>query len=167
MKCLFFVLLALSLVSCSKREYFDFDKIDHYHVNIDDSLVYELNDNPSKSELDSLKNEMISYDTPLNISDLFFIDKLTKMGFKRTSVDTSKFTSIRTIFTEKYTLLNETTRCEPIYRDILIFKKQNKVIGTAKLCFSCMQSDIHGTYADTENFGQDGDFEKLIEVLKK
>lgn len=160
--------LCLCLLSCTleKKEYFDFDKIEHYHINIDDTEIFELNDNPLKSKLDSLKNEIISSDAPQDISDLHFIDKLEEMGFKKSLVNTSKFTSIRTIFTEKSTLFNETSRCEPIYRDILIFKKQNKVIGTAKLCFDCMKSDIKGTTANTDNFGQDGDFEKLEVILK-
>lgn len=167
MKYILLAFLSLSLLSCThkKKEYFDFDQVDHYSIKIDDTEIFELNDNPS-SKLDFLKNEIISSDAPQDISDLHFIDKLEEMGFKKSLVNTSKFKSIRTIFTDKSTLFNETSRCEPVYRDILIFKKQNKVIGTAKLCFDCMKSQIHGTTANTKNFGQDGDFEKLEVILK-
>jgi hypothetical protein len=168
MKYILAAFLSLSVLSCTpkKKEYFDFDEIDHYSIAISYLEIIELYDNPTKSELDSLKNELISFDTPLNISDLFFIDKLTKMGFKKTAIDKSKFTTIKNIFTEKEFTSGEYTACAPFYRDILIFKKQNKVIGTAKLCFDCMKYDIKGTIANTDNFGQNGDFEKLIEVLK-
>lgn len=170
MKYILLVFLSFGLLACTnkKKEYFDFDKIEYYHINIDDAEIFELNDNPLKSKLDSLKNEIISNDIPQDISDLHFIDKLEEMGFKKSFVDnTSKITSIRAIFTEKSTLFSETNRCEPVYRDILIFKKQSKVVGTAKLCFDCMKSDIKGTTANTDNFGEDGDFEKLKKILKK
>ena len=67
---------------------------------------------------------------------------------------------------EKSTLENIATACIHVYRDILIFKKEGKVIGTAKICFDCMSKQIKGTTANTENFGQDGDYEKLEKILR-
>ena len=40
-------------------------------------------------------------------------------------------------------------------------------MGTAKICFSCNANQIKGTNANTENFGQEGDFEKLEKILRK
>ena len=81
-------------------------------------------------------------------------------------IDKSKFESIDKIFIEKSTLENIATACIHVYRDILIFKKEGKVIGTAKICFDCMSKQIKGTTANTENFGQDGDYEKLEKILR-
>lgn len=169
MKYILLAFLSLSLLSCTpqKKEYFDFDQVDHYSIIVSDLEIMKINRDPLRSKLDSLKSKIVGYNTPVNMSDLSFIDKLEEMGFQKIAIDTSKFAVIKNIFTEKEFTSGESTSCEPYYRDILIFKKQNKVIGTAKLCFDCMKSQIHGTTANTENFGENGDFEKLIEVLKK
>ena len=58
------------------------------------------------------------------------------------------------------------TACIPVFRDILIFKKNNKSIGIAKICFECEKSHIVGTNKNIENFGQCGDFSKLMNILK-
>lgn len=167
MKNTLLALLCLTLFSCTQQAYFDFDEIDHYSINIDDVALMKLDKETLKSKLDSLKLNVITGYSPKDMSDLSFIDKLEEMGFKKSNVDTSKFASIRTIFTEKESIINESTTCETMYRNILIFRKNNKVVGTAKICFSCMQSDIKGTTADTGNFGQGGDFSKLEGVLRK
>lgn len=168
MKYLLLAFLSLSLLSCTpkKKEYFDFDQVDHYSIIVSDLEIMKINRDTLKSKLDSLKSKIVGYNTPVNISDLSFIDKLEEMGFQKTSIDTSKFATIKNIFTEKEFISGESTSCEPYYRDILIFKKQNKVIGTAKLCFDCMKSQIHGTTANTKNFGDSGEFKKLEEILK-
>lgn len=168
MKYLLLTILSLSLLSCTpkKKEYFDFDKIDHYSIIVSDLEIMEINRDTLRSKLDSLKSEIVGYNTPINMSDLSFINKLEEMGFQKTAVDTSKFATIKNIFKEKEFTSGEYTSCEPYYRDILIFKKQNKVIGTAKLCFDCMKSQIHGSKANTKNFGDSGEFKKLEGILK-
>jgi len=35
----------------------------------------------------------------------------------------------------------------------------------AKICFDCHQKHIVGTNANTEHFGQDGDYPKLLQIL--
>lgn len=169
MRYFFLTFLSLCLFSCTpgKKQYFDFDEIDHYQIKIHDSVITKLYNDTLKSKLDLLKIKIIAGNTPKNISDLSFIDKLEEMGFKRTVVDTSKFKAIESIFLEKEAQYPVYMACETAYRNILIFKKNNKVIGTAKICFSCMQSDIKGTTANTDNFGQDGDYAKLEAILKQ
>jgi hypothetical protein len=106
-------------------------------------------------------------DIPKSISDLTFIDKLFAVGFKKKSLDKSKFDSIDKIFVEKTTAENLATSCMYVYRDILIFKKESKIVGTAKVCFGCMAHQITGTTANTENFGQEGDYERLEKLLRQ
>jgi hypothetical protein len=104
-------------------------------------------------------------DIPQNINDLSFISKLTAIGYKKYRIPKSKFTVIDEFFREKPVGESIATSCEYVYRDILIFKKKGKVVGTAKICFSCMAHEIHGAKANTDNFGQDGDYQKLAKVL--
>ena len=149
------------------KKFFDYDEIDHYSTNFDDEKIGELFDNKSKSEIDSIKMGVILDKIPNNISDLSFIQKLERIGYKKSIVDKSKFKYIDKIFVEKSVRENIATACIYVYRDILIFKKENKVIGTAKICFDCLASQINGTEANIENFGQDGDYGKLETILRK
>lgn len=56
--------------------------------------------------------------------------------------------------------------CEPIYRDIFLFKKNTKVSGIAKLCYDCEKSLFIGTSAVVSNFGAKGEFEQLRKIIK-
>ena len=149
------------------KKFFEYDEIDYYKKDFDESKIGELYENKSKSEIDSLKMGIILGDIPNNISNLTFIENLAKVGYKKTLIDKSKFESIDKIFIQKTTLKNIATACIYVYRDILIFKKKGKVIGTAKICFDCLAKQINGTTARTENFGQDGDYEKLAKILRQ
>ena len=82
-------------------------------------------------------------------------------------IDKSKFIEINKIFVEKTVNKSMDYACPADYRDILIFKNKNKTVGIAKICFECFKNQILGTKANTENFGQDGDYEKLEKLLKK
>lgn len=154
-------------IQVNQKKIFEFDAIDYYTSDFDESKIGELYDNQSKSEIDSFKMEIILGDIPKDISNLSFIDKLHKIGYKKKLVDKSKFDDINKIFVEKTVKENFVTACIYVYRDILIFKKNDKVVGTAKICFGCMANQITGTNANTENFGMDGDYEKLADLLRK
>jgi len=149
------------------KKFFMYDAIDYYTNDFDESKIGDLYDNQSKSEIGSFKMGIILGDIPKSISDLDFIDKLAKVGYKKTLIDKSKFDSIDNIFVEKTTTENLATACIYVYRDILIFKKDHKVVGTAKVCFGCMANQINGTTANTENFGQEGDYERLEKILRQ
>jgi len=42
----------------------------------------------------------------------------------------------------KINLNNDYSECMPIFRDIIIFKKQSKTVGIIKICFDCNLSNI-------------------------
>lgn len=150
-----------------EKKYFEYDEIDYYAIDFDESKIRDLYNNQSKTEIDSFKMGIILGDIPKSISDLDFIDKLAKVGYNKAIIDKSTFDSIDEIFVEKTTTENIAAACIYVYRDILIFKKDSKVIGTAKVCFGCMANQINGTTANTENFGQDGDYAKLEKILRQ
>lgn len=149
------------------KKFFDYDEIDYYFNDYDAAKLSDLYDNQSRSELDCLKTEIVIGDIPKDITDLSFIDHLEKIGYKKSRVEQSKFSDIDKIFFEKTAKESLVTACVHVYRDILIFRKNNKVVGTAKICFDCMAHQITGTKANTEDFGQDGDYGKLEMILKR
>lgn len=167
---LFVTLLSLALTSCREKtgkKFFTYDEITHYSIIYDGLKLLVLNEQQRLSALDSLKLRVITGYIPKDNNDLFFIEKLEELGYTKKPVAKSEFEAIDNIFSEKKVKENITTACIPIYRDILLFKMQNKVIGTAKICFECRQHHITGTIANTNNFGQDGDYEKLQRILHK
>lgn len=149
------------------KKFFEYDQIDHYYNNFDDRNFIELNDNQSKSELDSIKGGVLIGLLPRTIKDSSFIERLPKIDFIRNSISKEKFVKIDSIFIEKTVGESRAFACVHIYRDIFIFRKKNKVIGVAKVCFHCMGNEIIGTNANTENFGQDGDYEKLEKLVRQ
>lgn len=90
---------------------------------------------------------------------------MKKIGFQKKEINKSKFTQMNKIFVEKTFNDGINYACIPFFRDILIFKKQGKVIGIAKICFDCHQFRIIGPEANTDNFGMDDDYEKLGNIL--
>ena len=149
------------------KKYFDYDQIDHYFNDFDDRNFLILTDNQFKSALDSIKGGVLIGQIPMHINDTSFIDKLTKIDYVKKSIPKEKFQKIDEIFIEKIAKENRQTKCVYIYRDILVFKKHAKIIGVSKICFGCMGNHIVGTNADTKDFGQNGDYEKLEKILRQ
>lgn len=86
-------------------------------------------------------------------------------GYSKSKIDSAKFDEINEIFREKKHEEVYGHACIYVYRDILLFKKKSKVIGIAKLCFDCDASVIIGTKVNTNEFGMNGDYEKLRKIL--
>ena len=149
------------------KKFFEYDEIDYYFSDLYKSKLEELYDNPPKTEIDSFKLGVVLGGIPKDISDLSFIRILDKIGFKKSYLDKATFVEIDSFFVEKQVKEILVSKCIYVYRDILIFKKNNKVIGTAKICFGCRGHEITGTTANTNNFGQDGDYSKLEKLLRK
>ncbi|WP_276135142.1 hypothetical protein [Polluticoccus soli] len=165
----FVVLLAFVFVvlSCNNRsvqssKYFDYDGIDYYFNDFDEDEI-ELLDNP-KTELDTIKNRVILGDIPLSMNDLSFVNKLEKIGYRRTEIDESKFPEIDKIFGRGEQ--DATTSCIYVYRDILVFKKKDKVVGVVKICFDCFENQIVGGLQDSAYFNRDVDYNRLKNLLR-
>ena len=147
-------------------KFFDYDQIDYYHNNFKDGPEAFERLNNYKTEIDSIKWLVLVGDTPADISDTSFIDQLEKIDFTKKSIDKSAFSKIDEIFREKKVDILEAHACVHIYRDVLAFKKHDKIIGIAKICFSCGDHIIRGTTLNTNSFGQEGDYANLEKLLR-
>lgn len=159
------VIVLILLTSCHDK-YFEYDNIDYYFNDFDGDKVIDLYDNKSRSDLDSLKLGVITGKIPNSVSDLSFIDKLETIGYRKESIDKSKFKSIDEIFVEKTVFSTSAYACIYVYRDILVFKRSDQVVGIAKVCFECGAHEIVGTVSDTKNFGQNGDYDRLFKIVR-
>jgi hypothetical protein len=152
------------------KVFFDYDQIDYYGIDIEEDKLQELDDNRDHSKADQYKYDVLIDETPTTLQDLDFLNYLTAVGFSKKEIPSTEFDKINTIFVEKNITDGYIMGCIPFFRDILVFKKKNKVIGIAKICFNCHQYRIIGTNADTKNFGMGDDYEKLgaiLDLLKK
>ncbi|MCU7615714.1 hypothetical protein NZ698_00770 [Chryseobacterium sp. PBS4-4] len=145
------------------KTFFNYDEIDHYKIEIDDAddLYFDQN----ISSIDQLKYKVIYQNTPENIDDLDFLNFLNEIGYLKQKINSTDFNNIDNIFIEKPEEEMMTAGCIAIFRDILVFKKNNEVTGVAKICFSCHKYQIVGTETNTDNFGSNNDYSQLADIL--
>ena len=156
-KSLLIVGIILLAFSCGQQKgayYFDFDQVDYYSIKIDENELFALEEKKNLTQNQHLKIDIILNDKPEIISDTSFISKLTKIGFKKNIVTKNKYTELNEIFREKSHDEVYALACVHVYRDILIFKKSDSIIGIAKICFDCLGNQIIGTKVETMEFGQ-------------
>ena len=142
------------------KAFFDFDKVEYYFNDISEQDAENLSvkDKPSKKE--TILSKLLGED------NMKYTDELEKYDFEKTIMSNYKLDSISKIFSENPCKTGYVEACIPVYRDIFIFKKNEKIVGKAKVCFGCRLYSIEGTKLNTENFGQCGDFEKLEKLIK-
>ena len=146
----------------SGKAFFSFDKVEYYSNDISKNDAERLNIN-DKTSLDTVNLAHI-----LRQDDMKFTDELEKYNFKKKIIiNRSKLDSLNIIFSENDCETGYgAAACIPVYRDIFIFKKGEKIIGKAKICFGCGQYSIEGTKLNMDNFGQCGDFQRLEKLIQ-
>jgi len=150
--------------------YFDFDEIHHYFAQIDENELFSLfpENEEDLPENIRLTLDILTGSEPQELPERLptFIDKLEDLGFTMKIVDAMNIPDLNDIFREKPEDPNAVfTTCIAVYRDILMFKRDGKVIGIAKICFDCLKFHFVGTDANTKNFGQHGDYGRLAKIL--
>ena len=147
------------------KPYYQFDAVDHYFIDIDESSLWAMEGKERKSEKETLQLELLVQDTLENLSDTAILMKIEQLGFVKMQVPASKFGELNEIFCKRKHREVLATTCIAVFRDILVFKQSNRTIGTAKICFDCYQSIIAGSQQNTDEFGQSGDYSKLRKLL--
>lgn len=124
---------------------FDFDEVTYYHIEITEDAIHSLldveYDYTDKKEFQDAQHlyEILTMDYPQKITDTTFIDDLVSYNFQVKSISSVRFGPIKKIFCDKNNDEQIRNICLPYYRDILVFKKDNKINGLAKICFTCRQ----------------------------
>lgn len=167
----FFLPVLICLIACNSKPknnckpYFEFDELEHYSITTTLEVERRLSIRDSLSPLELKLNDVLLQPKRAKLADTVNLLNLEAIGFKKQSIPASKFNSINQFFCEKNYEELVSTACIPVYRDVLIFKRQNKIIGTAKICFDCGYHVIAGAKVNTDAFGQYGDYEKLQKLL--
>jgi hypothetical protein len=152
-----------------ENQYFsNFDEVVHYQIN--DTIINEIWTKRMHKEVlnetDSLTMWFVNGWREGGSLDKKVESRLSQTKFVMRPLDTTYNSELREIFKENRIAPIETTACEPTFRDILIFKNNNKAVGMAKLCLECSKSEFAGAKANTNNFGTKGEFARLRNIFK-
>ena len=103
---------------------------------------------------------------PKSLDDKWFFEKIEKYYPRKQKIERSSLKELSNIFTERKEKKTIFGACDPVYRNIFIFKKEGKVVGISKICFGCLEEYTIGTKRNTENFGSHKEYEKLKKLVK-
>ncbi len=149
------------------KPYFQFDHVEHYYLNIDEDAIWKKYDKKKKTKREKKQLDLLLQQMPEKLSDSGILNNIEYTGFEKKVISKSKFGRLNQIFCERKHEDPTLTTCIAIYRDILVFRNDRKVVGVAKICFECGRDVIAGSIQNTEEFGQSGDYEKLFNLLHK
>ena len=171
----YFLLLALSLAACKENKkavagaqpFFVFDQVDHYHTSISDAYVKSLYEKPDKKRTDLAMLQIIGGNVPVSGADTVFIRNMDILGFSEKTLDKSENEQLSKIFSKQEPASPAPPAAQPVYRDVLIFRRGGRVIGMAKLDMASGKSHIIGSRYNTLDFGRAGEFAQLRPILEK
>ncbi|MFH6998099.1 hypothetical protein ACHRVZ_09210 [Flavobacterium sp. FlaQc-57] len=155
------------VVKKESRPFFDSDKIDHYYLNPTERKFEHSSDDDAE-EIEK-KKEFSSFFYgyyPETIPKQDFEKLLLKYKYKKSNLSIKQEKRIESVFSEKDSLQTTFAACIAEYRDIFIFKKKEKTIGIAKICFKCGRFQIIGSKLDTNGFGLWSELDRLKNIIR-
>jgi hypothetical protein len=178
-----FIIIAILTLSCNnskksniendkvaKRElrpFFDSDEIDHYYVNYTLDDVLDIIDKDRTSQKNKELSDLFMGYFPDSIQKYDFEKFLLSYHYKKSVLSLHQQKEIEDVFSQKDSLQMSGYACVAEYRDIFLFKKREKTIGIAKICFKCGRFQIVGSKLDTEGFGLWTELDKLKNIVRK
>lgn len=157
---------SLKVTKKELRPFFDSDKIDHYYLNFseDEFTKFIKKDNRTKKE-EEFSNLFTGY-FPDSLPKKDFEKTLLNHNYKKSNLSIKEQNEIEDVFSEKDSLKDYGYACVAEYRDIFLFKKQEKTIGIAKICFKCSRFQIIGSKIDVSGFGLWEELDKLKNIIR-
>ncbi|MEZ0005100.1 hypothetical protein ABH942_000443 [Flavobacterium sp. 28YEA47A] len=188
MKILVPLLLVFLAISCKKEEsssygsmedinkkitqnkpFFDFDEIIHYHIPIDENEYYDLILADTISEKGKIFEFLLREPCPETKEEkIKFKEAIKSVEKEENTINSKYYDELRTqVFSEKRCDQFSMAACEPIYRDIFIFKKNKEETGMAKICFKCWLYSISNKEAITDCFNMNGELTRLKKIISE
>ena len=167
MKSCFLILTILLLFSCKKQPapFSQFDKIEYYHTDINQDGITALFNRKAQLSKDDKDfwDIFFKYHQPRSVNDEQVIAVIKRLYKVQGTIDEKYYKAIADIFSD-HEINDYMIACEPQFRNILIFKKDNKVTGILKICFGCEKRDFIGSDKNTVYFGAKG-YKKLKNIV--
>ncbi len=148
------------------KPFFDSDKIDHYYLNFSDDDFMKIIRKETNTEKEKEFIDIYEFDFPDTIPQENFEKILLNHKYKKSNLSFKQQKEIENVFSEKDSLQDTFAACIAEYRDIFIFKKKEKTVGLAKICFKCGRFQITGSKLDTNGFGLWSELDKLKKIVR-
>jgi hypothetical protein len=168
---LFFLtfILISSCESIEKKMFFDFDEANYYSLNKKNEE--EFFSKAHTDSKDSIFENIFLGDFPKNLDDNSFQKEINSNRFTKYKVSKNDIDKLKNDIFKKRLLTNPFVyayACAPEYRDILVFMKNNKISGIAKICLSCNQYYFlsNKKNIETNNFGQNEEYNDLKKIFE-
>ena len=149
------------------KPFFDFDEVIHYEVSISEDEFYDLIQKDTISRETKLLSVLLFDSCPSNQDERKQFEEAIDLVRVASDVINLKFYDElrKQVFVKKECSTIEMAACEPLYRDIFIFKKNKKETGMAKICFKCRLYDFSKGNFISDCFGMNGEFGKLKNII--
>ena len=130
-KILFLFILTLTL--SRQKSNLEFDSVYHFKSEISDDKFYDLLEESESSDKNADLQEIL---TESHISDFYKTYEFIEKNYSDKKLIYSQlYPEIKEIY--KNGISFEDSKCIPIYRDILVFKKNDSIVAISKICFDC------------------------------
>jgi hypothetical protein len=160
------------------KTFYDFDKVEYYKINLSISEIDKICSPPlpSKSIKDSIENSkkgewnsFLKLYSPEKTDDVRFLKMFNEIKKTKILIESKYYDVLKSkILIEKKCDFDQDMipSVAPLYTDVFIFSKNNKIIGIAKL--NSMGNFSHvfvGANMRTTCFGQNGEMNYLKKIL--
>lgn len=146
--------------------FFDSDKINHYYLNFSEEDFEKLIKKDINTEKETEFITLFVHHFPDTIPKENFEKILLKHNYKKSDLTIKQQKDIQNVFSEKDSSPDAYASCAAEYRDIFIFKKKEKTVGIAKICFKCGRFQITGSKLDTSGFGLWSELDRLKNIVR-
>ena len=152
-----------------KLDLFNFDKVEHYSTNNKSSIYSSINKKHFKNLDESEKKYLKILDNNLQPknSDTTFVLELQNLNFKKVTSEKLHINKYREIFSSEFCNEMQENACAPIYRDIYVFRNNNKIVGIAKICFDCQIVDFSSEKYNWQRYGKCESLKELENMKQK
>jgi hypothetical protein len=139
-----------------KLELFNFDKVEHYSTENKSSIFSSINKKRYKNLDENEKKylEVLENNLPEKNGDTTFVVELQNLNFKKVTSEKSNIKKYKEIFSSEFCNKMQENACAPMYRDIYVFRNNNKIVGIAKICFECQIIDFTSEKYHWQRFGE-------------
>lgn len=176
MKYLSLITLSFFLFACNEKKkssvstdlpFFHFDKVEYYHPTITKEELHSIIMKPNKTREEQALLQIVTGDIPVSIKDTMFIKNMEILNFKKDTIDTKMNLKISHLFSLREATESKPKTCNTEFSNILIFRRNNHIIGMAKIDFNCMKHQMIGERYNDSKFGLSGEYKELEKILKQ
>jgi len=170
------VLLSLLFYSCNENKktnsntdqpFFLYDQVEYYYTPIEKDSLFDIKMKQDKSRKEQALLQILTGNVPVSIKDTLFINNMEILKFKKVILDPKLYSKLTHLFSFREANQSVTPDPNAAYKDVLIFKKDNKIIGMAKVSFEGSKHQMIGERYNDSKFGQSGEYKELEKILNQ